>query len=708
MKSNFFDRVNPFGKKDKGDSTEALSKSDGEDTAIPTDADRKETNSFSESEEQAIQDPSRLTDLEATETEIPKPDSILEDLPDDRSRQASPKQNNPHIWGSWVKSVADTVGEVGKAATNTGNEIAKSAVNAGETLGKVSTEMGATVAKSVSDTVGEVGKAATNTGNEIAKSAGNVGETLAKFPTEIGSNVTKSVTDTVGGVVSVAANTGNTIAQSAANVGENLGKVPKGIGSTFNLVRRNPLLQKLTKSFKVDALLSVLEAVDIAEAQAEVQRLQQQYPDEKPDEIAHRIILSKALLVAGSGLASSLLPGAALALAGVDLATTTMLSAELVYQIAAAYGMDLQSIDRQGEALAIFGLSTGGNLAIQAGINLVGGMVPVAGAAINASASAAMMYALGYGACRFYEANLNVETSEANLDVFEEVLQTEAEEYLEQAIAQEKVMDWILAHMVLAGNPEKTWEELLPELQAAHFSPASIEAITAEIENPPSVEMLLEQLDGDFAAPLLERCQMIAEFDGKITPEEDQLLGIIAGKARQKIQEVEAEPTSPLPAADKTFVSPTTRKNLGTVLLETLTDILTRETEFDRQELGYLVDRVDRMSGEQFEEFLAECFQRLGYEAKTTPTTNDFGADLILTKDGTKTVVQAKRYQGKVGNSAVQEVVAAIQYYGANEAIAITNSQFTSNARELAKVNNVQLWEREQLIDLILRAQNAS
>ncbi len=65
MKSNFFDRVNPFGKKDKGDSTEALSKSDGEDTAIPTDADRKETNSFSESEEQAIQDPSRLTDREA-------------------------------------------------------------------------------------------------------------------------------------------------------------------------------------------------------------------------------------------------------------------------------------------------------------------------------------------------------------------------------------------------------------------------------------------------------------------------------------------------------------------------------------------------------------------------------------------------------------------------------------------------------------------
>jgi HJR/Mrr/RecB family endonuclease len=78
-------------------------------------------------------------------------------------------------------------------------------------------------------------------------------------------------------------------------------------------------------------------------------------------------------------------------------------------------------------------------------------------------------------------------------------------------------------------------------------------------------------------------------------------------------------------------------------------------------------------------------------------------ADLIDT-ESPKTVVQAKRYQGKVGNSAVQEVVSAVKYYRAQDAIAITNSEFTPNAHKLAQANGVQLWGREQLIDLVIRA----
>jgi HJR/Mrr/RecB family endonuclease len=57
-----------------------------------------------------------------------------------------------------------------------------------------------------------------------------------------------------------------------------------------------------------------------------------------------------------------------------------------------------------------------------------------------------------------------------------------------------------------------------------------------------------------------------------------------------------------------------------------------------------------------------------------------------------------------VGNFAVQEVVSAVKYYGAQDAIVITNSKFTSNAHKLAQANGVQLWGREQLIDLVIRA----
>lgn len=40
------------------------------------------------------------------------------------------------------------------------------------------------------------------------------------------------------------------------------------------------------------------------------------------------------------------------------------------------------------------------------------------------------------------------------------------------------------------------------------------------------------------------------------------------------------------------------------------------------------------MDGVQFEKLLAAVFSTLGYAVETTPATGDYGADLILTKDG--------------------------------------------------------------------------
>ncbi|MEG3954832.1 restriction endonuclease [Microcoleus sp. herbarium2] len=44
------------------------------------------------------------------------------------------------------------------------------------------------------------------------------------------------------------------------------------------------------------------------------------------------------------------------------------------------------------------------------------------------------------------------------------------------------------------------------------------------------------------------------------------------------------------------------------------------------------------------------------------------------------------------------------KYYGAQDAIVMTNSKFTSNAHKQAQAKGVQLWGREQLIDLVIRA----
>ncbi len=109
------------------------------------------------------------------------------------------------------------------------------------------------------------------------------------------------------------------------------------------------------------------------------------------------------------------------------------------------------------------------------------------------------------------------------------------------------------------------------------------------------------------------------------------------------------------------------------------------------------ISRVDKMSGEQFEEFLKYNFEKFGYKVSLTPKSGDYGADLVCQKDGQTLIIQAKRYNDKVRNSAIQEIVAAKAYYNADKCMVVTNSYFTEPAKELALANDVELWDRDSL-----------
>ncbi len=114
------------------------------------------------------------------------------------------------------------------------------------------------------------------------------------------------------------------------------------------------------------------------------------------------------------------------------------------------------------------------------------------------------------------------------------------------------------------------------------------------------------------------------------------------------------------------------------------------------------IEEVDRLSGEDFERLLQQLFQRMGYKAELTKTSGDFGADVVLTdRDGVRLVVQAKRWRGAVGLTAVQEVVAAIPVYRAQGGLVVTNSRFTSAAITLARHNSIRLIGRRDLIKLL-------
>ena len=110
---------------------------------------------------------------------------------------------------------------------------------------------------------------------------------------------------------------------------------------------------------------------------------------------------------------------------------------------------------------------------------------------------------------------------------------------------------------------------------------------------------------------------------------------------------------------------------------------------------------VDFMDGIQFEKFLGELFEKMGFGVTVTKASGDQGTDLIIKKNLDVISVQAKRYSDKVTNKAVQEVVGSLKFYNATKGMVVTTNDFTKSAQELAKSNNVELINREKLDKLI-------
>lgn len=102
--------------------------------------------------------------------------------------------------------------------------------------------------------------------------------------------------------------------------------------------------------------------------------------------------------------------------------------------------------------------------------------------------------------------------------------------------------------------------------------------------------------------------------------------------------------------------------------------------------------RKNYKTGEDYEKYVAERLAESGYmNIALTPTSNDYGADVICEKDGVKYCVQCKMYSNPVGVSAVQEIVTAKAHYQCERAMVITSNVFTAQAKKLASENAVIL-----------------
>lgn len=124
-----------------------------------------------------------------------------------------------------------------------------------------------------------------------------------------------------------------------------------------------------------------------------------------------------------------------------------------------------------------------------------------------------------------------------------------------------------------------------------------------------------------------------------------------------------------------------------------------RRQLFGRATAGDPRGAVAAMDWRDFELLLSEVYRQQGYTvAELGGSGPDGGVDLVLRKDGKKTLVQCKHWTAySVGVPVVRELLGVMTDRGADAGQVITSGQFTGQAREFAAGHAITLIDGRQL-----------
>jgi len=133
-------------------------------------------------------------------------------------------------------------------------------------------------------------------------------------------------------------------------------------------------------------------------------------------------------------------------------------------------------------------------------------------------------------------------------------------------------------------------------------------------------------------------------------------------------------------------------------------NIFGTKTETKSKSLSLL--DIDSLNPNLFEASIAALFQKQGFEIYLTPYSNDKGVDVVVLKNGKNYLIQVKQTKSLVGNEAIQEICTAKNYYENKfseqfNLLTVTNNDYSSSAKILAKSNDIQLFNRSHLEDLV-------
>jgi restriction system protein len=119
------------------------------------------------------------------------------------------------------------------------------------------------------------------------------------------------------------------------------------------------------------------------------------------------------------------------------------------------------------------------------------------------------------------------------------------------------------------------------------------------------------------------------------------------------------------------------------------------------------LESIRSMSWQEFELLVGEAFKRKGFEVTENGGGGaDGGIDLILNKNGKKSIVQCKRWKTfSIGVPLIRELYGVMTAERANDCIFVSSGNYTAEARLFAEDKPIWLIDGSELLEMVIGVQ---
>lgn len=243
--------------------------------------------------------------------------------------------------------------------------------------------------------------------SSFLKTLQEFGGTISEVSSQMSEDMVSEVIKLKRGIVkSVKSATefGQDVAQSAIERGKTAQQETRQFFGDKLEQNQESLKKKLdeNQTAKEAAARAHIEQIDLDAVDKFITRLLTKFPNATPEQMTQRLLRRQLLRVSRTSAVMSVVPSKMAESVGVDYVEIALIQAEIIFQIAAAYGFELQTPESKDEAFAITDRVLRANRLARIGLSATQ-MIPVAGGFISAGTDTYLVYQIGNMAQQFYK-----------------------------------------------------------------------------------------------------------------------------------------------------------------------------------------------------------------------------------------------------------------------------------------------------------------